>query len=134
MSSRNVRGHVVVDHVTKTFLTKDASVEAIREASLDIREREFVTLIGPSGCGKSTLLRIIGGLIDPTSGRVEVRGHSPLEAQRTKDIGFVFQQPALLPWRSVERNMPFSVTSSRCSVRSAASATSMLSAGRRALR
>ena len=109
MSSRNVRGHVVVDHVTKTFLTKDTSVEAIREASLDIREREFVTLIGPSGCGKSTLLRIIGGLIDPTSGRVEVRGHSPLEAQRTKDIGFVFQQPALLPWRSVERNieLPF---------------------------
>src|SRR5436309_2371231 len=74
-----------------------------------IREREFVTLIGPSGCGKSTLLRIIGGLIDPTSGRVEVRGHSPLEAQRTKDIGFVFQQPALLPWRNVERNieLPF---------------------------
>jgi len=109
MSSRNVRGHVVVDHVTKTFLTKDTSVEAIREASLDIREQEFVTLIGPSGCGKSTLLRIIGGLIDPTSGRVEVRGHSPLEAQRTKDIGFVFQQPALLPWRSVERNieLPF---------------------------
>src|ERR1051326_8158867 len=101
MPSHNVRGHVVVDHVTKTFTTKNGSVEAIREATLDIREHEFVTLIGPSGCGKSTLLRIIGGLIAPTTGRIELRGRSPQEAQRTKDIGFVFQQPALLPWRTV---------------------------------
>ena len=107
--SHNVRGHVVVDRVTKTFLTRDASVEAIREASLEIGEHEFVTLIGPSGCGKSTLLRIIGGLIEPTTGTIAVRGRSPLEAQRTKDIGFVFQQPALLPWRTVAHNveLPF---------------------------
>ena len=105
MPSHNVRGHVVVDHVTKTFTTKNGSVEAIREATLDIREQEFVTLIGPSGCGKSTLLRIIGGLIAPTTGRIELRGRSPQEAQRTKDIGFVFQQPALLPWRTVAANI-----------------------------
>jgi NitT/TauT family transport system ATP-binding protein len=109
MPSHNARGHVTVDRVTKTFMTKTGSVEAIREATLDIREQEFVTLIGPSGCGKSTLLRIIGGLIAPSGGRIEVRGQSPLEAQRTKDIGFVFQQPALLPWRTVEHNieLPF---------------------------
>ena len=107
--SRNVRGHVVVDRVTKTFETKNASVEALREVSIDIQEHEFVTLIGPSGCGKSTLLRIVGGLISPTTGRLEIRGHSPREAQRTKDIGFVFQQPALLPWRTVGSNieLPF---------------------------
>jgi NitT/TauT family transport system ATP-binding protein len=100
---------VVVDRVAKTFETKDASVEALREISLDIQEHEFVTLIGPSGCGKSTLLRIIGGLIEPSRGRVELRGRSPTDAQRTKDIGFVFQQPALLPWRSVTANieLPF---------------------------
>ena len=107
--SRNVRGHVVVDRVTKSFETKNASVEALREVSIDIQEHEFVTLIGPSGCGKSTLLRIVGGLIEPTGGRLEIRGRSPNEAQRTKDIGFVFQQPALLPWRTVASNieLPF---------------------------
>ena len=112
--SHTVTGHVLVDRVAKTFETADASVEALREVSLDIRDHEFVTLIGPSGCGKSTLLRIIGGLIDPTSGSVHLRGRSPKEAQRTKDIGFVFQQPALLPWRTVERNieLPFEVNKS----------------------
>ncbi|HYU82912.1 MAG TPA: ATP-binding cassette domain-containing protein, partial [Candidatus Polarisedimenticolia bacterium] len=107
--SHFARGHVVVDKVAKTFLAKDGSVEALREISLDIAEREFVTLIGPSGCGKSTLLRIIGGLIDPSAGSVALRGRSPRDAQRTKDIGFVFQQPALLPWRTVAHNieLPF---------------------------
>jgi len=108
-SSRGARGHVVVERVAKTFPTADGSLEALREISLEIAEHEFVTLIGPSGCGKSTLLRIIGGLIEPSTGEVTLRGRSPREAQRTKDIGFVFQQPALLPWRSVEANieLPF---------------------------
>jgi len=107
--SRNARGHVVVDRVAKTFQGADSSVEALREISMEIGEQEFVTLIGPSGCGKSTLLRIVGGLIEPTTGRIEIRGQSPSEAQRTKDIGFVFQQPALLPWRTVASNveLPF---------------------------
>ena len=107
--SRPANGHVVVERVAKRFETRDASVEALREVSLSIAEREFVTLIGPSGCGKSTLLRIIGGLIEPTTGAITIRGRSPREAQRTKDIGFVFQQPALLPWRTVADNvdLPF---------------------------
>ena len=109
--SRVARGHVVLDRVAKTFPTKDGSLEALREISLDVAEREFVTLIGPSGCGKSTLLRIIGGLIDASAGQVALRGRSPQDAQRTKDIGFVFQQPALLPWRTVAGNieLPFEV-------------------------
>ena len=109
--SREARAHLVVDRVAKTFEGRDASVEALREISLDIPENEFVTLIGPSGCGKSTLLRIVGGLIPPTSGRVEIRGRSPKDAQRAKDIGFVFQAPALLPWRTVADNieLPFAL-------------------------
>jgi NitT/TauT family transport system ATP-binding protein len=109
--SREARAHLVVDRVAKTFEGRDASVEAIREISLEIPENEFVTLIGPSGCGKSTLLRIVGGLIPPTSGRVEIRGRSPKDAQRAKDIGFVFQAPALLPWRTVADNieLPFAL-------------------------
>jgi len=109
--SRYARAHVVIDGVAKTFETRTGSVEALRQVSLDIQEHEFVTLIGPSGCGKSTLLRIVGGLIAPSGGRVEIRGRSPQDAQRTKDIGFVFQQPALLPWRTVADNieLPFSL-------------------------
>ena len=101
-------GHVVVDRVAKTFETADASVEALREVSLDIREHEFVTLIGPSGCGKSTLLRIIGGLIDATTGSVQLRGlwsrrrmttvfvtHSIIEAAFLADRAIVFtRRPA----------------------------------------
>src|SRR5258706_3391184 len=98
-ASRDARGHVVVERVSKTFETQRESVEALREVSLDIAEHEFVTLIGPSGCGKSTLLRLIGGLIPPSGGTLAHPGPAPLPAQPPKDIGFVFQQPARLPWR-----------------------------------
>jgi NitT/TauT family transport system ATP-binding protein len=111
--SREARAHVVLDRVAKTFEGRDANVEALREISLEIDEHEFVTLIGPSGCGKSTLLRIVGGLIPPTGGRVEVRGRSPKDAQRAKDIGFVFQQPALLPWRTVADNVELPLSLNR---------------------
>jgi NitT/TauT family transport system ATP-binding protein len=104
-ASRDAGLHVIVDRASKTFETQTQSVEALREISLEVAEHEFVTLIGPSGCGKSTLLRLIGGLIEPTSGRIELRGQSPQDAQRAKDIGFVFQQPALLPWRNVAANV-----------------------------
>jgi NitT/TauT family transport system ATP-binding protein len=109
--SREARAHLVIDRVSKTFEGRDASVEALREISFAMAENEFITLIGPSGCGKSTLLRIVGGLIPPTSGRVEMRGRSPEDAQKAKDIGFVFQQPALLPWRTVADNveLPFAL-------------------------
>jgi NitT/TauT family transport system ATP-binding protein len=63
-----------------------------------------VTLIGPSGCGKTTLLRMIAGLEAPTSGAIVIDGVSPGEARRRKQIGFVPQAPALLPWRTVEDN------------------------------
>jgi len=66
---------------------------------------EFVTLIGPSGCGKSTLLRIIGGLLTPSAGRVEIGGQEPGQAQAAREIGFVFQDPALFPWRHVLANV-----------------------------
>lgn len=62
-------------------------------------------MIGPSGCGKSTLLRLIGGLLQPTAGRVEVAGATPAEAQRRKAIGYAFQDASLLPWRTVLANV-----------------------------
>ena len=78
---------------------------ALQGIDLAIRRGEFVSVIGPSGCGKSTLLRIVGGLQAASSGRVLVDGAPPREAQRAKQVGFVFQDPSLLPWRSVIDNV-----------------------------
>ena len=82
--------------VGKTFPN---GVAALRDASFSIREHEFVSLLGPSGCGKSTALRIIAGLAEPTSGEVE-----NASTQRGA-IGFVFQEPTLMPWASVSGNV-----------------------------
>src|SRR5690606_30864347 len=65
----------------------------------------FVSLIGPSGCGKSTLLRILGDLLSPTSGAVAIGGNSPRQARLDRQIGFVFQDAALLEWRRIIDNV-----------------------------
>jgi NitT/TauT family transport system ATP-binding protein len=78
---------------------------ALSDVSLHIREREFVALIGPSGCGKSTILRILADLDTPTTGRVLVHGDSPDSARRRRLLGFVFQDPVLLPWLDVLGNV-----------------------------
>jgi NitT/TauT family transport system ATP-binding protein len=79
-------------------------VRALRDASLDIVRGELICLIGPSGCGKSTLLNIIGGLIAPSIGSVEVFGKR-VAAPRPRDIAFVFQENALFPWNTVFENV-----------------------------
>jgi NitT/TauT family transport system ATP-binding protein len=89
--------------VTKTFAK--GHVAALETIDLDVREGEFVSLIGPSGCGKSTLLRIIGDLIEPTSGRLVVNGKPPRRARLDRDYGIVFQDPVLYDWRTVSKNI-----------------------------
>ena len=86
--------------VSKSF----GSLAALAPVSLDVGEGETVTLLGPSGCGKTTLLRLIAGLEGPTTGSIVVNGMSPADARRHKQIGFIPQSPALLPWRTVEAN------------------------------
>ncbi len=78
-------------------------VVALRDATFEIREREFVSLLGPSGCGKSTALRIIAGLTEPSAGDVSWRDASA--HGETGEIGFVFQEPTLMPWASVAGNV-----------------------------
>ena len=87
------------------FETDDGPVHALSHVDLSIRPGEFVSLIGPSGCGKTTLLRVIGDLESPTSGSVTVKGMSPREARLKRSYGYVFQAPALYPWRSIARNV-----------------------------
>jgi NitT/TauT family transport system ATP-binding protein len=87
--------------VTKTYRT---GAVALGPLNLDVRTGEFVSLLGPSGCGKSTALRIIAGLIAPSSGSVRVASHAP-RLRGEHAIGFVFQEPTLMPWASVRGNV-----------------------------
>ena len=89
--------------VGRTFA--GGEVVALTEIDLEIAPREFVSLIGPSGCGKSTLLRIIGDLIQPTTGDVVVNGKTAHQARLDRDYGIVFQDAVLYDWRTVARNI-----------------------------
>ena len=80
----------------------DNGVLALGPIDLDVRKGEFVSLLGPSGCGKSTALRIIAGLSTPSSGAVRVAN---VAAKAGRSIGFVFQEPTLMPWTSVRENI-----------------------------
>ncbi|CAN5599447.1 ABC transporter ATP-binding protein [soil metagenome] len=92
--------------VSKSFAVRDGdATHALQGIDLDIAAGEFISLIGPSGCGKSTLLRIVGDLIEPTAGTVEVNGKPARQARADRDYGIVFQTPVLFEWRSVEANV-----------------------------
>jgi NitT/TauT family transport system ATP-binding protein len=94
---------IQLDGVGQVFEGRGGQVQALDEIDLHVQENEFVTLIGRSGCGKSTLLRLIAGLLPPTSGWIKVDGE-PVTGPR-RDVSFMFQRPALLPWRSVVSNV-----------------------------
>jgi NitT/TauT family transport system ATP-binding protein len=89
--------------VYKTFASRDGEVKALEDVSLEISEGEFVSIVGPSGCGKTTLLRILGGLLEADQGRVRIDGRTLTQPRR--EIGFVFQNPTLMPWRTVLKNV-----------------------------
>jgi NitT/TauT family transport system ATP-binding protein len=102
------RDHLIVQGLHKVFTADrgQRQVRALDNVDLRVREGQFFSVLGPSGCGKSTLLRIVGGLIDPTAGSVSIgNGTGPHDAQRAKEIGFVFQEPGLLAWRTVTENI-----------------------------
>jgi len=80
-------------------------VTALQNVNLDIKEGEFISLLGPSGCGKTTLLRIIADLLQPSSGKITVRGQTPRDIRLQKKYGIVFQNPVLYDWRTVRRNV-----------------------------
>lgn len=97
--------HVDLNNLSHVFTDGRAPLPAVQDVSLRVPAGQFLSIIGPSGCGKSTLLRIVGGLLRPADGRALVSGQAPSAAQKAHEIGFVFQDPALLPWRSVLANV-----------------------------
>jgi len=91
--------------VSVRFMSERSEVTALENISFTLAEGGFLTLLGPSGCGKSTLLRVVADIIAPSSGQVLVLGAAPGEARRRRDIGFVFQDSTLLPWRDALDNV-----------------------------
>jgi len=98
---------VSVVGVQKTYFTRQAPVQAVASASVDVARGEFVSLLGPSGCGKSTLLMMIAGLEQPTGGSILLGGTEIRKPRR--DIGVIFQDATLLPWKSAVENVLFPV-------------------------
>jgi NitT/TauT family transport system ATP-binding protein len=96
---------IEIDGLSLTFQTADGPVYALDQVSLTVRHGDFVSFIGPSGCGKTTLMRVIADLEKPTAGTISVNGTSPELARLSRAYGYVFQAPALYPWRTVERNV-----------------------------
>jgi len=96
---------IEVSALSLRFDTADGPVQALSNVDLTIARGEFVSFIGPSGCGKTTLLRAVADLESPTSGSIRVKGMSPREARSDRAYGYVFQAPALYPWRTVARNI-----------------------------
>jgi NitT/TauT family transport system ATP-binding protein len=94
----------------KSYGERHDAVLALAPTSLDVRQGELLVLLGPSGCGKTTLLRMIGGLIAPSAGQIEIAGH-PLWTGETRnqdavrELGIVFQEPNLFPWLTIEANV-----------------------------
>ncbi|MGG3574640.1 ABC transporter ATP-binding protein [Bacillus gobiensis] len=91
---------VELNHVSKIYASGKTAVQNV---NLTIKENEFISFVGPSGCGKSTIFKMIAGLIEPTNGSLKIFGEE--KGQNTSDIGFVFQDATLLPWRTVLQNV-----------------------------
>jgi NitT/TauT family transport system ATP-binding protein len=94
---------VSIENLSKVF--GRGGLTALQDISLEVGRGEFVSLIGPSGCGKSTLLRIVGDIIEPTTGSVTVNGKPARRARLDHDYGIVFQSPVLYDWRTVTKNI-----------------------------
>ncbi len=96
---------IAIENLSLAFQTRDGPVQALSGIDLAIPRGAFVSLIGPSGCGKTTLLRVIADLERASAGTIFVNGVSPEAARLARAYGYVFQAPALYPWRNIARNV-----------------------------
>jgi NitT/TauT family transport system ATP-binding protein len=105
------RGAIHIERVSKRYGEGRRALLALGETTLEVAPGEFVSIVGPSGCGKTTLLKTLGDVLGPSTGIVEIDGEPASVTRRQRRIGFVFQNPVLLPWRTVRDNLslPFEV-------------------------
>lgn len=103
--------YIRIKDVSVHFPARDSPITALSDVSLDVCREEFFSIIGPSGCGKSTLLNLIGGIFRPSAGEVLLNGSVPGAAGRRGEVSYVFQEPVMLPWRTLLQNicLPLSV-------------------------
>lgn len=95
------------------YRTKGDTVQALKDVSVDIPARSFVSVVGPSGCGKTTLLKVLSGVFRPTAGRVLLDGVSIDKTDVSGKVGYVFQRPLLLPWRTAIDNVLLTIEIAR---------------------
>lgn len=100
---QNAASGINLSGVSKTYGTGDGKVQSLRPLDFHINDGEFFVVVGPSGCGKSTLLKMISGLLPPTTGEIRVDGNKVTEPHG--DVGIVFQNALLLPWRNILNNV-----------------------------
>ena len=115
-SAGDRRAAIAIENLEKIYATQDgSSIRALGPVSMEVRSREFVSVVGPSGCGKSTLLKIAAGLIPLTRGSIKI--HDEQVTAPRRDVGIVFQSPVLLPWKTVLQNvlLPIKVRKERVS-------------------
>jgi NitT/TauT family transport system ATP-binding protein len=112
---------IQVDQVSMVFYGRGEPVIALERVDLQVPAGQFASIIGPSGCGKSTLLRLVADVMQPHAGTITLGGDTPRAARHAHSLGFVFQAPTLLPWRSVKQNieLPLDVVGRRSAKRSA---------------
>ena len=103
MTSENDARGLEVRNVSLSYATSRGPLQALSDISFSVPPGRFACLLGPSGCGKSTLLKLAAGLLSPSSGELVVGGRKVTAPRR--DVGIVFQQPTLLPWRTVLQNV-----------------------------
>ena len=107
--SKNIENktEIKIENLSMKYPNKNGGepVTALQNVNLDIKQGEFISLLGPSGCGKTTLLRIIADLLQPTEGKITVRGETPRDIRLKKKYGVVFQNPVLYDWRTIRRNI-----------------------------
>jgi NitT/TauT family transport system ATP-binding protein len=124
----SVSRDINVEQISMTFYGRGEPVIALDRIDMKVPAGQFASIIGPSGCGKSTLLRLIADIMQPFAGSISLGGETPRAARHARSLGFVFQSPTLLPWRSVEQNieLPLDVVGRRSAKRSARSTKELI--------
>jgi NitT/TauT family transport system ATP-binding protein len=119
---------IQVQDVTMVFHGRGDTVIALEKVNMRVSTGQFASIIGPSGCGKSTLLRLIADIMQPHSGNVTLGSDTPRAARHDHALGFVFQSPTLLPWRTVRQNveLPLDIVGRNSKRRSARSADELI--------